>query len=275
MTKVSGHTYKVTIRLKSSGQAGTVTFKVSGRDTKGGSQSTTVTLPASTEPRGRATAPDRTGPPRTIPDRDHRAVDRRACRGEAGTSQEPPMRTVAPMTARPPHARPAVARSPARAGARRGPARPRRARAGRHRRRRGARPADRRRADPAATLQPTVQYEEAVAHAGRHDHVRARRPGHASRSRRAAATAGPSVACTPRALPAGRLSGTAMRATSAAPGRKSGATSTPRHGIRSPPVGPADLPYLDPAARSPARRPRPSTRAASSARSSASCRTGS
>ena len=43
--QVSARTYKVTLRLRSSGQAGPVHFKVSGRDTKGGSQSTTITLP--------------------------------------------------------------------------------------------------------------------------------------------------------------------------------------------------------------------------------------
>ena len=45
LTKVSGHTYKATLRLKSSGSAGIVKFKVSGRDIKGGSQSTTVSFP--------------------------------------------------------------------------------------------------------------------------------------------------------------------------------------------------------------------------------------
>jgi hypothetical protein len=45
ITKVSAHTYKVTFRLKSSGKAGIVKFKVSGRDTRGGSQSTTVAFP--------------------------------------------------------------------------------------------------------------------------------------------------------------------------------------------------------------------------------------
>ncbi len=45
LKKVSGHSYKATLRLKASGSAGIVKFKVSGRDTKGGSQSTTVTFP--------------------------------------------------------------------------------------------------------------------------------------------------------------------------------------------------------------------------------------
>ena len=43
LTKTGTYTYKATLRLKSSGRAGTVSLKVKGRDTKGGSQSTTVT----------------------------------------------------------------------------------------------------------------------------------------------------------------------------------------------------------------------------------------
>ena len=182
------------------------------------------------------------------------------------------MRTVVPMTARPPHARPAVVARPRALAIVAGllvlaglapvgtvgavaPA---------------GRPAA---GDPAATLQPTVQYEEAVAHAN--DTTRFA-PG-----ARVTVPFTPRGAdrwtvggVQPRALPAGRLSGTAMRATSAAPGRKSGATST-RAPSSGAPVGAADVPYLDPAARSPARPQRPSTRAASSARSSASCPTGS
>ena len=45
MTKTGTYTYKATIRMKSSGKAGTVALKVKGYDTKGGSQSTTVTYP--------------------------------------------------------------------------------------------------------------------------------------------------------------------------------------------------------------------------------------
>ncbi len=45
VSKVSGHTYKVTLRLKSGGAAGMVRFKISGRDTRDGSQSTTVSFP--------------------------------------------------------------------------------------------------------------------------------------------------------------------------------------------------------------------------------------
>ncbi|MFL5682930.1 MAG: FlgD immunoglobulin-like domain containing protein [Chloroflexota bacterium] len=45
LTKVSNHTYKVTFRLKSAGKSGIVKFKVSGRDTRDGSQSTTVSFP--------------------------------------------------------------------------------------------------------------------------------------------------------------------------------------------------------------------------------------
>ena len=45
MTKTGTYTYKTTIRLKASGRAGTVALKVKGYDTKGGSQSTTVTYP--------------------------------------------------------------------------------------------------------------------------------------------------------------------------------------------------------------------------------------
>ena len=43
LTKTGTYTYKATIRMKSSGKSGTVAFKVKGYDTKGGSQSTTVT----------------------------------------------------------------------------------------------------------------------------------------------------------------------------------------------------------------------------------------
>ena len=43
MTKTGKYTYKATFRLKSSGKAGTLSLKVKGYDTKGGSQSTTVT----------------------------------------------------------------------------------------------------------------------------------------------------------------------------------------------------------------------------------------
>ena len=154
------------------------------------------------------------------------------------------MRTVVPMTARPPHARPAVVARPRALAIVAGllvlaglapvgtvgavaPA---------------GRPAA---GDPAATLQPTVQYEEAVAHAN--DTTRFA-PG-----ARVTVPFTPRGAdrwtvggVQPRALPAGRLSGTAMRATSAAPGRKSGATST-RAPSSGAPVGAADVPYLDPA----------------------------
>ena len=43
LTKTGKYTYKATFRLKSSGRAGTLSLKVKGYDTKGGSQSTTVT----------------------------------------------------------------------------------------------------------------------------------------------------------------------------------------------------------------------------------------
>ena len=43
LTKTGTYTYKATIRMKSSGKAGTLSLKVKGYDTKGGSQSTTVT----------------------------------------------------------------------------------------------------------------------------------------------------------------------------------------------------------------------------------------
>ena len=43
LTKTGTYSYKATIRLKSSGRAGTLSLKVKGYDTKGGSQSTTVT----------------------------------------------------------------------------------------------------------------------------------------------------------------------------------------------------------------------------------------
>ena len=57
---------------EASGSAGTVALKVKGYDTKGGSQSTTVTLhdPLGRRTAGRwRTAADRTGPHRTAPDR--------------------------------------------------------------------------------------------------------------------------------------------------------------------------------------------------------------
>ena len=43
LTKTGTYTYKATFRIKSSGKSGTVALKVKGNDTKGGSQSTTVT----------------------------------------------------------------------------------------------------------------------------------------------------------------------------------------------------------------------------------------
>ncbi len=43
LTKTGTYSYKATIRLKSSGRAGTLSLKVKGFDTQGGSQSTTVT----------------------------------------------------------------------------------------------------------------------------------------------------------------------------------------------------------------------------------------
>jgi flagellar hook assembly protein FlgD len=45
VTKVSGRGYKVTFRLKSAGKAGILKLKISGRDMKDGSQSTTVSFP--------------------------------------------------------------------------------------------------------------------------------------------------------------------------------------------------------------------------------------
>ncbi|MEP6637942.1 MAG: FlgD immunoglobulin-like domain containing protein [Chloroflexota bacterium] len=42
MTKTSTYSYRVTLRMKSSGRAGPVTFRVKAVDTKGGAQSTTV-----------------------------------------------------------------------------------------------------------------------------------------------------------------------------------------------------------------------------------------
>ncbi len=42
LTKTGTYTYKATIRMKSSGKAGTLSLRVKGYDTKGGSQSTTV-----------------------------------------------------------------------------------------------------------------------------------------------------------------------------------------------------------------------------------------
>jgi flagellar hook assembly protein FlgD len=42
LTKTGTYTYKATIRMKSAGRSGTVSLKVKGYDTKGGTQSTTV-----------------------------------------------------------------------------------------------------------------------------------------------------------------------------------------------------------------------------------------
>ena len=62
MTKTGTYTYKATIRLKSTGRAGPVAFRVWGMDTKGGSSSRR-------RHRSRCTEPDRAaGPHRTAPD---------------------------------------------------------------------------------------------------------------------------------------------------------------------------------------------------------------
>ena len=94
--------------------------------------------------------------------------------------------------------------------------------------------------NPAPSLQPTVQYDEAMAHAN--DTTRFA-PG-----ARVTVPFTPRGAdrwtvggVQPRALPAGRLSGAAMRASSVAPGRKSGGTTS-----SGGPVGAADVPYVDP-----------------------------
>ena len=56
--------------MKSSGKSGTVALKVKGDDTKGGSQSTTVTYRSTRSGRARPRRgrADRTGPHRTAPD---------------------------------------------------------------------------------------------------------------------------------------------------------------------------------------------------------------
>jgi spore germination protein YaaH/flagellar hook assembly protein FlgD len=92
----------------------------------------------------------------------------------------------------------------------------------------------------------TIQYEEAMAHAA---DTTAFAPG-----------ARVTVPFTPRrtdrwlvggvqpqALPTGRLSGTAMRATRPAIGRAGNTRMTTASGPSSGPIGAADLPYLDPA----------------------------
>ena len=45
MTKVAPNTYRLVLRLSSNGKVGTMTLKVSGTDTKGGTNATTATLP--------------------------------------------------------------------------------------------------------------------------------------------------------------------------------------------------------------------------------------
>jgi hypothetical protein len=45
MTKISAHTYRATIRFKTSGGTGNVSLKVKGTDSKAGVNSTTVTYP--------------------------------------------------------------------------------------------------------------------------------------------------------------------------------------------------------------------------------------
>ena len=92
-------------------------------------------------------------------------------------------------------------------------------------------------------LQPTVQYEEAMAHADDTTDVRRRATGSRSRSSRARRDRWAVGGVTPRALPAGRLSGKAMRAAADA----AAARSAPRLADPVVAVGPADLPYLDPA----------------------------
>ena len=44
-TRTGTYTYKVTIRLKTSGRTGSVSLKVCGLDTKGGTQATTKIYP--------------------------------------------------------------------------------------------------------------------------------------------------------------------------------------------------------------------------------------
>ena len=70
LKRVSGSTYRATIRLRTGGGAGTVSFKVTGVDVNGATQRTTRAFPHP------LTAPDRTRPTRTMPDRDLRPVDR-------------------------------------------------------------------------------------------------------------------------------------------------------------------------------------------------------
>jgi spore germination protein YaaH/flagellar hook assembly protein FlgD len=91
-------------------------------------------------------------------------------------------------------------------------------------------------------LQPTVQYEEAVAHAA--DRTRFTAGSRVSVPFKPRAGDRWAVGgASPRTLPAGRLSGKAMRT-----------TPSPQHPIDAPSaepvvaVGPADLPYVDPAA---------------------------
>jgi hypothetical protein len=93
-------------------------------------------------------------------------------------------------------------------------------------------------ADPAA-LRPTVPYEEAMAHAGdRTFFAPGDRVSVPFKPRKGDRWAVGGVA--PRELPAGRLSGRALRDTKT-PQRPIAATADPAVAI-----GPADLPYLDP-----------------------------
>ena len=102
--------------------------------------------------------------------------------------------------------------------------------------------APRRRSDVDGGLRPTIHYEDAAQArrtTGSPSRPAARRR---CRSPRAAATAGRSTAARRSALPAGRQSGTAMRATS------------PWRGATAAPAVPDDRPIVDPAHD----RPRPS-----------------
>ena len=243
MTKVSGHTYKVTFRLKSSGAGRASSGSRSADvDTKGGSQSTTCRS-RSTDPPVGTTAPDHTGPPRTIPDRDHRAIVRRAAERQSATSPETRWRTAASMTSPTPARPPRLASARPRAGDRSGgPARSSLVASLPAALATAAEPAAGPRPPTGPALQPTVQYEEAVAHADDRTHVRRRRPGH-----------GPVHAAQRRPLD-GRWRHAARAARRArcrarpcaTPRRRSGRIG----GRAADPVvavGPADLPYLDPA----------------------------
>jgi spore germination protein YaaH/flagellar hook assembly protein FlgD len=111
----------------------------------------------------------------------------------------------------------------------------------------GVRAADPTVATGPGTVRPTIQYEEAMAHAGdRTAFAAGDRVSVPFKPRKADRWAVGGRA--PRALPAGRVSGHALRARTAPADRPARPRKAP---TIAPPVGAADVPYLDPTAAGP------------------------